>query len=252
VKRRSPKANSLFPLSFFFDCSICSSPKQRKNTPIRFTPAACPLHNNFHCYLRLLVDCCVCSPNVISMKPSTSRITLLHMDQLLLFSLCVKMPASCLPLALPVFSPLPLIIHPDWLLPCCLRLSSCHWAGNDAPIGLTGDGGASAFGDNFFYYHAGTAKIGRTAQPQQPRHNTGSTRTLGCLLGEGAHKQRGGINVIGGWVMREAMHTRKICLFLTHPACCYAHVLGMKKTKSKIGWCSGIGKFYPLLLHCQN
>jgi hypothetical protein len=34
-------------------------------------------------------------------------------------------------------------------------------------------------------------------------------------------------------------------VFLTHCACCYAQVLGMKKPKSKIGQCSGIGKFCP-------
>jgi hypothetical protein len=84
------------------------------------------------------------------MKPSTSSNTLLHMDQFLLFGFCATMPASYLPLPLPVFLPLPLIIRPDWLLRCHLCLSSCHWAGNDTPIGLTGDGGASACSDIFF------------------------------------------------------------------------------------------------------
>jgi hypothetical protein len=118
------------PLSFFFHCSICS-PKQRDNTPIRSAPAMRHLHNNFHCYLQLSVDCCVCSPNMISIKPSTSSNTLLHMGQFLLFSLCTTMPALCLPAPLPVFSLLPLTIRPDCLLHCCLHLSSCHWVGND-------------------------------------------------------------------------------------------------------------------------
>jgi hypothetical protein len=205
VKQWPPKANSLFPCSFFFHCSIFS-PKQRNNIPICPAPAARPLHNTFDCCLRLSVNCCVCSPKMISMKPSTSSNTLLHMDQFLLFSLCATMPASCLSMTLPVFLLLPLVICPDWLLPCRLHLSSCQWASNDTPIRLTGDGGASACSDNFFYYHAGAAKIGRAAQPQQPRHNTGSTRALRCLLREGAHKQRGGINAIGGWVMRTALH----------------------------------------------
>ncbi len=80
-------------------------------------------------------------------------------------------------------------------------------------------------------------------QPQQPCDNAGSTRALGCLLGEGARKQRGGINAIGGWVMREAMHAREMVFFSTHHACYYAQVLGIKKPKSKIRRCSGIGKF---------
>ncbi len=66
---------------------------------------------------------------------------------------------------------------------------------------------------HFFYYHAGAAKIGRAAQTQKPRCNTGSTRTLGCSLGEGARKQSGGINAIGGWVMRKAMHARIMVFF---------------------------------------
>jgi hypothetical protein len=149
VKQRPPKANSVFPLSFFFNCSVCS-PKQRDNTPICSTPAARPLHNNFHCCLQLPVDCSVCSPNVILMKPSTSSNTLLHVGQFLLFSLCTTMPVSCLLVPLPVFLPLPLVICPEWLLHCRLRLSLCHLAGNDTPIGLTGDGGACACSDNFF------------------------------------------------------------------------------------------------------
>jgi hypothetical protein len=169
----------------------------------------------------------------------------------LLFSLCATMPTSCMPVPQPVFLPLPLVICPDWLLPCHLCLSLCHWAGDDTPIGLTSDGGASVCSDNFYYYHAGTAKIERAAQPQQPHHNTGSTRTLGCLLGERVHKQRGGINTIGGWVMREAMHAREM-FFFTHHVCFYALVLGMKKTSQNLGNVAALASFAPLLLHCQN
>jgi hypothetical protein len=65
----------------------------------------------------------------------------------------------------------------------------------------------------FYYYHARAPKIGRAAQPQQPCCNIGSTRALRCSLGEGARKQSGGINTIGGWVMREAMHAREMVFF---------------------------------------
>jgi hypothetical protein len=230
VKQQPPKANSLFPLSFFFHCSICS-PKERDNTPIRSTPAAHPLHNNFHCCLRLSVDCCVCSPNVISMKPSTSSNTLLHTGQFLLFSMCATIPVSCLPVPLPDFLPLPLVIRPGWLLHCHLCRSWCHWVGDDTPMGLTGDWGASACSDNFFYYHAGAAKIERVAQPLQPRHNSGSTCALGCLLGEGASKQRGGINAIGGWVLREAMHAREMAFFY---ASCVLLCTGFRHEKTQV------------------
>jgi hypothetical protein len=51
MKRWPPKANSLFPLSFLFHCSIYS-PEQRDNTPpIHSYLAVHPLHNNFHCCL---------------------------------------------------------------------------------------------------------------------------------------------------------------------------------------------------------
>ncbi len=66
-------------------------------------------------------------------------------------------------------------------------------------------GGAACSGDGgqvhavTFFYIAHTAKIGRAAQPQQPRHNTGPTLAFGWSLGEGACRQRGVINRIGGW-----------------------------------------------------
>jgi hypothetical protein len=39
--------------------------------------------------------------------------------------------ASCMPAPPPVVLPLPLVVHPDWLLRHRLRLSSRHWAGDD-------------------------------------------------------------------------------------------------------------------------
>jgi hypothetical protein len=57
-------------------------------------PAARPLHSTFHCCFQLSVDCCVCFPNAILTKPSTSNNTHLQMDQFLLFSLGATIPQA--------------------------------------------------------------------------------------------------------------------------------------------------------------
>jgi hypothetical protein len=57
-------------------------------------PAARPLHSIFHCCLRLLVDCCVCFPNVLLTKPRKFNNACLHMDQLSSFNWCATMPQA--------------------------------------------------------------------------------------------------------------------------------------------------------------
>jgi hypothetical protein len=57
-----------------------------------YRPAVRPLLSIFHCCFHLSVDCCVCFPNVILTKPSTSNNTRLHMDHFSSFSLGATMP----------------------------------------------------------------------------------------------------------------------------------------------------------------
>jgi hypothetical protein len=138
-----------------------------------------------------------------------------------LFSLCAAMPTSCLLVPLPVFLPLPLIIHPDWF--CCIAASASPYATGWAttqfskfvcPIGLTGGGGASACGDNFLLlssWHCKNRESSATpVTPSQHRLHA----CLGMFVGRrGVQAEGGGISPIGGWVMREVTHAREMVFF---------------------------------------
>jgi hypothetical protein len=80
--------------------------------------------------------------------------------------------------------------------------------------------------------------------PHMIGNNTDPTCAFGWLLGEGAHRQKGGIKRFGGWG-RERYGCNGNGFFIDASCIRIRTVLKQKKTKAKIGRRSGMGRFCP-------
>ncbi len=172
------------------------------------------------------------------------------MSQFLLFSLCATMPALCLPAPLPLSSCRCLLSSA--LTGCCIAASaSPHATGQTITwilwICLSNQAdwwqGGKCVWWHFYYYHAGAAKTGRADNLSNPAATQAPHAPWDVCWEKGRTSRVGVLTKLeDGWWGRQCLQWKWV---FWHCACCYTQVLGIKKPKSKIKRCSGIGKFCP-------
>ncbi len=80
--------------------------------------------------------------------------------------------------------------------------------------------------------------------PHMMGYNTDPTHAFGWSLGEGAHRQKGGIKRFGGW--GGGRYGCDGYGFFIDASCMRIRlILKQKKSRAKIARCSGMGKFCP-------